>query len=68
MKIFYLFLTFLFIGCSNTKDSESFELTLTSCYEMRADKTHRYWKQPIAVQGCDLLIMEYEHKELEENK
>lgn len=68
MKIFFVFLSLLFIGCSSTKDNESFELTLTSCYEMKADKTHRYWKQPIAIQGCELLITEYELKKFEEQK
>ena len=66
MKILFVFLSLLFIGCSSTKSNESFELTLTSCYAMKADKAHRYWKQPIAVQGCEMLITEYELKEVEE--
>ena len=66
MKIIFVFLSLIFISCSSTKGNESFELTLKSCYEMKADKTHRYWKQPIAVQGCELLITEYELKKVEE--
>lgn len=66
MKILFAFLSLVFVGCSTAKDNESFELTLESCYEMKADKTHRYWKQPIAVQGCELLITEYELKNVEE--
>jgi hypothetical protein len=67
-EIFFVFLSLLFIGCTSTKGDDSFELTLTSCYAMKADKAHRYWKQPIAVQGCGMLINEYELKELEEKK
>ena len=66
MKIFFAFLSLVFIGCSANNSNESFELTLQSCYEMKADKNHRYWKQPIAVQGCELLITEYELKKVEE--
>ena len=52
MKIFFAFLSLVFIGCSANNSNESFELTLQSCYEMKADKNHRYWKQPIAVQAA----------------
>lgn len=65
---FFVFIFLLFIGCSSTESNESFELTLTSCYAMKADKNHRYWKQPIAVQGCEMLITEYELKEFEGRK
>jgi hypothetical protein len=68
MKIIFVVLSLSLIGCNYTKKNDSFELTLTSCYAMKADKSHRYWKQPIAVQGCEMLITEYELKELGEKK
>lgn len=46
-------------ACTSTKHEE-YELGYDKCKSMRADKNHRFWRQPIAVQGCELIIFEVE--------
>lgn len=46
-------------ACTPTKQEE-YELSYEECKNMQADKSHRFWKQPIAVQGCELIIFEVE--------
>ena len=46
-------------SCASTSQDE-YELSYEECKNMRADKNHRFWKQPIAVQGCELIIFEVE--------
>lgn len=46
-------------ACASTTPEE-YEFSYEECKNMRADKNHRFWKQPIAVQGCELIIFEFE--------
>lgn len=46
-------------ACTPTKHEE-YELSYEECKKMRVDKNHRFWKQPIAVQGCEMIIFEVE--------
>lgn len=46
-------------ACTPTKHEE-YELNYEECKNMRADKNHRFWKQPIAVRGCEMIIFEAE--------
>ena len=58
----YLIGAAMIAGCATGNSSDEYELTLESCYDMQSDKEHPYWEQPIAVQGCEMLISEYEMK------
>lgn len=46
-------------GCAPTKQEE-YELSYDECKRMQSDESHRFWKQPIAIQGCELIISEVE--------
>lgn len=46
-------------ACTPTK-REEYELSYDECKKMREDKNHRFWNQPIAVQGCEIIIFEAE--------
>lgn len=46
-------------ACASTSQDE-YELSYEECKNMSADKNHRFWKQPIPVQGCELIIFEVE--------
>lgn len=61
-------LSFMLCGCWPTKERYEFELSLESCYAMKNDHSHPYWKQPIAVQGCDMLISEFEMEKLKASR
>ena len=47
-------------ACTPTKHDDEYELSYEECKKMRADKNHRFWKQPIAVQGCEMIIFDTE--------
>lgn len=66
VKLFFLGLPLLIVSCTLTNKNEEYELSTESCYAMKEDKSHRYWKQPIAVQGCELLISEHEMQNFRE--
>lgn len=60
MKLLLIAVVFLTAGCAMTAHEESYDLNLSSCLEMREDPSHRFWKNAVAVQGCDMLIMDHE--------
>ena len=53
-----LYTSFVLTGCAS-KELE-YALDYPSCKEMRQDKSHPYWKEPIAIQGCEFIIFEEE--------
>lgn len=64
----FLFATALLASCAITDKGDEYELTLESCYAMKSDNEHPFWKQLIAVQGCEMLISEYELKKVNESE
>lgn len=58
---FALIITALIVtsACASTTP-EKYDLSYQECKNMRADKNHRFWQQPIAVQGCEMIIFEAE--------
>jgi hypothetical protein len=52
--------TAIFASACASTTPEEYELSYEECKNMRADQNHRFWKQPIAVQGCELIIFEVE--------
>lgn len=46
-------------ACTPTKQ-ERYELSYEECKNMRGDRSHKFWHQPIAVQSCELIIFEAE--------
>ena len=64
MKVATLTCALILFGCVNPGNGESYQLTVESCYEMFKDETHPYWRHPVTVQGCDLLITEFEETNL----
>ncbi len=48
-------------GCSNSKkENVVIELSYENCKAMLSDKKHPYWNQPIAVQGCEMVVFDAE--------
>ena len=54
-------------ACASTTPEE-YELSYEECKNMRADKNHRFRKQPIAVQGCELIIFEVEVESVQDEQ
>jgi hypothetical protein len=48
--------TVIFASACASTTPEQYELSYEECKNMRADKNHRFWKQPIAVQDWKLII------------
>lgn len=56
----FVIATVIFASACASTTHEEYELSYEECKNMRADKNHEFWKQPIAVQGCELIIFEVE--------
>ncbi len=47
------------VACTPTKEVE-YVLNYEVCKQMASNPDHPYWKQPIVVQGCEMIIYDVE--------